>query len=74
MFQQKLEDEVRKDQQEKRDHQEMLKILKGDIKELVDFQERWDVQISVNDAYSGYKKVHISLLNWQVLVRLKKLN
>lgn len=40
LFQQKLEDEVRKDQQEKRDHQEMLKVLKSEIKELVDFQER----------------------------------
>lgn len=40
LFQQKLEDEVRKDQQEKREHQEILKVLKGEIKELVDFQER----------------------------------
>lgn len=40
LFQQKLEDEVRKAQQEKRDHQEMLKALKGEFKELVDFQER----------------------------------
>ncbi|XP_046717290.1 E3 ubiquitin-protein ligase TTC3 isoform X2 [Silurus meridionalis] len=39
LFQQKLEDEVRKDQQEKRDHQEKLKSLKGEIKELVDFQD-----------------------------------
>lgn len=40
LFQQKLEDEVRKDQQEKRDHQERLKVLKGEIKELGDFQDR----------------------------------
>ncbi|XP_053502090.1 E3 ubiquitin-protein ligase TTC3 isoform X2 [Ictalurus furcatus] len=39
LFQQKLEDEVRKDQQEKRDHQERLKVLKGEIKELGDFQD-----------------------------------
>lgn len=56
LFQQKLEDEVRKDQQEKRDHQERLKVLKGEIKELGDFQDRWDIHIPVNETYSMQKR------------------
>ncbi|XP_060765384.1 E3 ubiquitin-protein ligase TTC3 isoform X2 [Neoarius graeffei] len=54
LFQQKLEDEVRKDQQEKRDHQETLKVLKGEIKELVDFQE--SVSRLIQDKNAEYQK------------------
>lgn len=39
LFQQKLEDEVKKDQQEKRENQETLKMLKMDIKDLTDIHE-----------------------------------
>ncbi|KAI5629191.1 E3 ubiquitin-protein ligase TTC3 isoform X2 [Silurus asotus] len=58
LFQQKLEDEVRKDQQEKRDHQEMLKSLKGEIKELVDFQDsnQWAAEkMSLEDEIKKHK-------------------
>ncbi|XP_034168674.2 E3 ubiquitin-protein ligase TTC3 isoform X1 [Pangasianodon hypophthalmus] len=54
LFQQKLEDEVRKDQQEKRDHQEMLKVLKGEIKELVNFQE--SISKLIQDKNVEYQK------------------
>ncbi|KAF5892632.1 E3 ubiquitin-protein ligase TTC3 isoform X3, partial [Clarias magur] len=50
LFQQKLEDEIRKDQQEKKEHQEMLKTLKGEIKELVDFQESMSKLIQDKDV------------------------
>ncbi|XP_057176723.1 E3 ubiquitin-protein ligase TTC3 isoform X2 [Triplophysa rosa] len=39
LFQQKLEDEVKKDQQEKRENQETLKMLKMNIKDLTDTHE-----------------------------------
>jgi len=42
MFQQKLEEEVRKDQLEKKEHQETLKTLKMEIKDLADLHERSD--------------------------------
>ncbi|KAK1800424.1 hypothetical protein P4O66_005652, partial [Electrophorus voltai] len=45
LFQQKLEEEIRKDQQEKRDNQEALKALKVENKELLDLQERLSKQI-----------------------------
>lgn len=45
LFQQKLEEEIRKDQQEKKHNQETLKTLKGEIKELVDMQESYTKQI-----------------------------
>ncbi|XP_066506429.1 E3 ubiquitin-protein ligase TTC3 isoform X2 [Hoplias malabaricus] len=45
LFQQKLEEEIRKDQQEKRDNQETLKTLKGEIKELEDLRESYSKQI-----------------------------
>ncbi|XP_076876166.1 E3 ubiquitin-protein ligase TTC3 isoform X2 [Brachyhypopomus gauderio] len=45
LFQQKLEEEIRKDQQEKRENQETLKALKGEIKELQDLEERMSKQI-----------------------------
>ncbi|XP_058267623.1 E3 ubiquitin-protein ligase TTC3 isoform X2 [Hemibagrus wyckioides] len=54
MFQQKLEDEIRKAQQEKKDHQEMLKVLKGEIKELVDFQE--SISKEIHDKTVEYSK------------------
>ncbi|KAK3550077.1 hypothetical protein QTP86_019173 [Hemibagrus guttatus] len=54
LFQQKLEDEVRKAQQEKKDHQEMLKVLKGNIKELVDFQE--SISKEIQDKNVEYQK------------------
>ncbi|XP_060751998.1 E3 ubiquitin-protein ligase TTC3 isoform X2 [Tachysurus vachellii] len=53
-FQQNLEDEVRKTQQEKKAHQEMLKVLKGEIKELVDFQE--SVSKQIQDKNLEYQK------------------
>ncbi|XP_051539596.1 E3 ubiquitin-protein ligase TTC3 [Myxocyprinus asiaticus] len=39
MFQHKLEEEVKKDQQEKRENQETLKTLKTEIKDLTDLQD-----------------------------------
>ncbi|KAL0183331.1 hypothetical protein M9458_022706, partial [Cirrhinus mrigala] len=39
MFQQKLEEEVKKDQQEKKENQETLKALKMEIKQLADLNE-----------------------------------
>ncbi|KAI4903175.1 hypothetical protein NFI96_020764 [Prochilodus magdalenae] len=45
LFQQKLEEEIRKDQQEKRANQETLKALKGEIKELEDLRECCSKQI-----------------------------
>ncbi|CAM4728517.1 unnamed protein product [Leuciscus chuanchicus] len=42
MFQQKLEEEVRKDQLEKKENQETLKNLKMEIKDLTDLHERSD--------------------------------
>ncbi|CAB1352408.1 unnamed protein product [Coregonus sp. 'balchen'] len=39
LFQQKLEEEVKKDQQEKKENQEILKALKTEIKELAESQE-----------------------------------
>lgn len=41
LFQQKLEEEVKKDQQEKKENQETLKALKIEIKELAESQERY---------------------------------
>ncbi|XP_065120960.1 E3 ubiquitin-protein ligase TTC3 isoform X1 [Paramisgurnus dabryanus] len=46
MFQQKLEDEVKKDQQEKKENQETLKMLKMNIKELTDQRESFTRDIS----------------------------
>ncbi|XP_017546872.2 E3 ubiquitin-protein ligase TTC3 isoform X1 [Pygocentrus nattereri] len=45
LLQQKLEEEIRKDQQEKRDNQETVKALKGEIKELEDLRESYSKQI-----------------------------
>ncbi|XP_067288766.1 E3 ubiquitin-protein ligase TTC3 [Pseudorasbora parva] len=49
MFQQKLEDEVRKDQQEKKENQETLKSLKMEIKDLVDSHESYTRDISAKN-------------------------
>uniref|UniRef100_W5KNG0 RING-type E3 ubiquitin transferase n=1 Tax=Astyanax mexicanus TaxID=7994 RepID=W5KNG0_ASTMX len=52
LFQQKLEEEIRKDQQEKKHNQETLKTLKGEIKELLDLQESYTKQIQdKNEEY-----------------------
>ncbi|KAA0704441.1 E3 ubiquitin-protein ligase TTC3 [Triplophysa tibetana] len=45
LFQQKLEDEVKKDQQEKRENQETLKMLKMNIKDLTDAHETFNRDI-----------------------------
>ncbi|XP_056593073.1 E3 ubiquitin-protein ligase TTC3 isoform X2 [Triplophysa dalaica] len=45
LFQQKLEDEVKKDQQEKRENQETLKMLKMNIKDLTDTHETFNRDI-----------------------------
>ncbi|XP_030647947.1 E3 ubiquitin-protein ligase TTC3 isoform X2 [Chanos chanos] len=45
LFQHKLEEEVRKDQQEKKENQETLKTLKGEIKELGELQESYSRDI-----------------------------
>lgn len=42
MFQQKLEEVVRKDQQEKKENQETLRTLKMEIRDLADLHERSD--------------------------------
>lgn len=42
LFQQKLEEEVRKDQKEKKTNQEVLKSLKLEIEELVEEQGRYE--------------------------------
>lgn len=42
LFQQKLEEEVKKDQQEKKENQETVNTLKTGIKELAESQERYD--------------------------------
>ncbi|XP_050976999.1 E3 ubiquitin-protein ligase TTC3 isoform X2 [Labeo rohita] len=47
MFQQKLEEEVKKDQQEKKENQETLKTLKMEIKELADLNESYTRKIRV---------------------------
>lgn len=44
MFQHKLEEEVKKDQKEKKANQEVLKSLKQEIEELVEEHERWDTR------------------------------
>ncbi|XP_077101618.1 E3 ubiquitin-protein ligase TTC3 isoform X2 [Siphateles boraxobius] len=49
MFQQKLEEEVRKDQQEKKENQETLKNLKMEIKELTDLHESYSRDISAKN-------------------------
>ncbi|XP_016417693.1 E3 ubiquitin-protein ligase TTC3-like [Sinocyclocheilus rhinocerous] len=49
MFQQKLEEEVRKDQQEKKENQETLKTLKMEIKHLADLHESHTRDISVKN-------------------------
>ncbi|XP_051973434.1 LOW QUALITY PROTEIN: E3 ubiquitin-protein ligase TTC3-like [Xyrauchen texanus] len=45
MFQHKLEEEVKKDQQEKRENQETLKTLKTEIKDLTDLQDSYTKDI-----------------------------
>ncbi|XP_059401350.1 E3 ubiquitin-protein ligase TTC3-like [Carassius carassius] len=47
MFQQKLEEVVRKDQQEKKENQETLKTLKTEIRDLADLHESHTRDISV---------------------------
>lgn len=49
MFQQKLEEEVRKDQQEKKENQETLKNLKMEIKDLTDLHESYTRDISAKN-------------------------
>lgn len=41
MFQRKLEDEVKKDQKEKKENQEVLKSLKMDKERLMEEQQRY---------------------------------
>lgn len=48
LFQQKLEDEVKKDQQEKRENQETLKMLKMDNKDLTDIHEKSETLAVIN--------------------------
>ncbi|KAK9968873.1 hypothetical protein ABG768_003172 [Culter alburnus] len=49
MFQQKLEEEVRKDQQEKKENQETLKNLKMEIKDLADLHDSYIRDISAKN-------------------------
>lgn len=59
MFQQKLEEEVKKDQQEKKENQETLKTLKMEIKELADLNERSDALISFLTLFlTAYSNTH----------------
>ncbi|XP_041718315.2 E3 ubiquitin-protein ligase TTC3 isoform X2 [Coregonus clupeaformis] len=62
LFQQKLEEEVKKDQQEKKDNQEILKALKTEIKELAESQE----SISKN-IHEKNKEYETQLNNFLVL-------
>uniref|UniRef100_A0A8C1ZC21 RING-type E3 ubiquitin transferase n=1 Tax=Cyprinus carpio TaxID=7962 RepID=A0A8C1ZC21_CYPCA len=49
MFQQKLEEVVRKDQQEKKENQETLRTLKMEIRDLADLHESYTRDISVKN-------------------------
>ncbi|XP_073686273.1 E3 ubiquitin-protein ligase TTC3 [Garra rufa] len=49
MFQKKLEEEVKKDQQEKKENQETLKTLKMEIKDLADLKNSYTRDISVKN-------------------------
>ncbi|KAK7121134.1 hypothetical protein R3I94_020942 [Phoxinus phoxinus] len=49
MFQQKLEEEVRKDQQEKKENQETLKSLKMEIKDLAELHDSYSRDISAKN-------------------------
>lgn len=50
MFQQKLEEVVRRDQQEKKENQETLKTLKMEIRDLADLHERSDTQTHAHNT------------------------
>ncbi|KAF4108623.1 E3 ubiquitin-protein ligase TTC3 isoform X2 [Onychostoma macrolepis] len=71
MFQQKLEEEVRKDQQEKKEHQEMLKTLKMEIKDLADLHESYTRDISVkNKEYQAELERFLDASNQSASERL----
>ncbi|XP_045080202.1 E3 ubiquitin-protein ligase TTC3 isoform X3 [Coregonus clupeaformis] len=53
LFQQKLEEEVKKDQQEKKENQETVKALKTEIKELAESQE--SISKSIRERNKDYE-------------------
>lgn len=71
MFQQKLEEEVKKDQQEKKENQETLRSLKMEIKELVELQESLSRDISVrNRQYEAELELFLDVSNQCAAERL----
>uniref|UniRef100_A0A3P9A2U6 RING-type E3 ubiquitin transferase n=1 Tax=Esox lucius TaxID=8010 RepID=A0A3P9A2U6_ESOLU len=53
LFRQKLEEEVKKDQQEKKENQDILKTLKAEIKELAESQE--SISKSIHEKNKEYE-------------------